>query len=120
MSDLPPALEELLVDRDGQAALREIETLISSLEKQGIPPAAISRAMSRALISLCERGYNAWGKTRFWARKFLELTGKKFTAKYDQINAEEMLLVEEKKRLEKMDAELNMRILTELEPYGSA
>lgn len=120
MDDLPPALSELLVDKDGQSAQHEIQKIISSLSDAGVPCAAIARGLSRVLMNLCEEECNAWGMSRHWARKFLETTGERFTAKYKQVDEEEMALLEKKIRLEEANARLDMYILTECEVSGTA
>lgn len=120
MSEIPPALSELLIDSYGQNAQVEIEKIMSSLNSCGMPRAAIARGLYRALMNLCEEECNAWGTSRQWARKFLETAGERFTAKYKQIDDEETAFVEKRERLTELNNRLDMYILTECEVSGTA
>lgn len=76
MSDLHPALVELLQDPQGQRAVSQLRPLVESLMTEGVPPRAICRALAQMTMSTCLSEYERWGSNRIWAKQFLrELEG---------------------------------------------
>lgn len=74
MSNLPPALLELLGDPDGKRAEACILSVIADLERAGIKQCAIARALARVLLGFCAE--NGKQSDKFgWANETLFNTG---------------------------------------------
>lgn len=76
MTLLPPPLDELIHDPEGQRAKAQLLPFVQGLKAEGIPPRAICRALASVLLTTCLDEYEQWGAARLWAKQFLrELEG---------------------------------------------
>lgn len=99
MTNLPPALVELLKDPQGKRAEAQLGPLVESLKAEGIPPRAICRALAHVLITNIMEEYERWDEHRTWARRFLlELIGGLQTTSDDITNAELRFLAARRNR----------------------
>lgn len=71
MSDLPPALDELIRDPDRKRAEAQLFPFVEGLKAEGLAPRAICRAMAHVLIETAMDEYERWGAHRLWAIQFL-------------------------------------------------
>ncbi|MFK4445215.1 hypothetical protein ABH944_005439 [Caballeronia udeis] len=100
MTPLPPPLIELIADPQGKRAEDAILSLVVDLEREGVSPMAIAKAMGRVLFSFCVRQGSirgnfdwAWDcinglghalerqaeqSKRLWVRRFLRKTGRMY------------------------------------------
>lgn len=99
MTDLPPALTELLQDPQGRRAEEQLGPFVDGLKAEGIPPRAICRALTRILLTTCLDEYERWGPHRMWAKQFLrELEGGVRATAQDIDNAEGKLVDADRNR----------------------
>lgn len=84
MIPLPPALHELLNDPEGKRAEACIVSVVLDLERAGIKPKAVAKALSRVLLAFClEKGKDT---AHFgWAFDCLAKTGKVFETKAEDV-----------------------------------
>ncbi|MFK4445214.1 hypothetical protein ABH944_005440 [Caballeronia udeis] len=107
MTQLPRALTELIPDPQGKRAEEAILSVVVGLEREGVPPKTIAKAMARVLLSFCVRqgsikGSFGWvsecldalGRAlewqaeknrRAWVRRFLQKTGRLYRDAWTEI-----------------------------------
>lgn len=96
---LPPTLEELINDPEGNRAKQQILAVVRGLERDGIKPSAICRALARTLMALCLEQYDKWGPHRCWAKKYLRDVGHRFQEEAEGIHRAETLVWAQNKLL---------------------
>jgi hypothetical protein len=107
MTTLPSALMELIADPQGKRAEESILSVVVDLERAGVPPKAVAKAMARVFLSFCmDKGavsgnfgwasdcLNELGRTferraarsrRLWVRNFLHKTGRLYQDAWTEI-----------------------------------
>ncbi|HCF4204959.1 TPA: hypothetical protein NID94_003997 [Pseudomonas aeruginosa] len=105
---LPISLCDFVSDPDSAWVEQQLLAHIRGLERQGLKPRTIVRALARALFSFCLDLYENSMLSRLWVRDFLQATGRDF------IQDEEML-----DDIEKL-VFLQDRYIKKADPLGSA
>lgn len=105
---LPISLRELLNEPDTAWIEQQLLAHVRGLERQGLPPRTIARAMARVLFAFCTELYERSIGSRLWIKPFLQQTGRDF------INEEELTT-----QCETL-VDLRTKLLKETEPFGSA
>jgi hypothetical protein len=105
---LPTALHELLSDPDIAWVEQQLMAHVSGLERQGLPPRTIARAMARVLFAFCKDRYDQSIGSRLWIKKFLQQTGRDFIQEEEFTSDCEKLF------------DLQDKFLKDSEPHGTA
>lgn len=90
MTMLPVALNDLLIDRDGNAAGAAFLAHIKTLEAQGIREEDICWGIIRAVMFLCAEEYDKWGPHRVWSKKFLAQWGDIMDKEAEKMHSESL------------------------------
>jgi len=106
--NLPISLSQLLNEPDTAWVEQQLLAHIRGLERQGLPPRTIARALARVLFAFCIDLYDRSIGSRLWIKQFLQQTGRDF------INEEELTT-----QCETL-VELRTKLLKNSEPFGSA
>lgn len=106
--DLPVSLRELVSEPDTAWVEQQLMAHVRGLERQGLPPRTIARAMARVLFGYCSDLYDQSIGSRHWIKRFLQRTGRAF------IREEEF-----SSDLEKL-IDLEVKFLKDSEPRGTA
>ncbi|WP_236181500.1 hypothetical protein [Pseudomonas sputi] len=105
---LPTALHELLSDPDTAWVEQQLLAHIRGLERQGLPPRTIARALARVLFAFCKDQYSRSIGSRLWIKKFLQQTGRDFIQEEEFTSDCEKLI------------KLQDKFLKDSEPLGNA
>lgn len=105
---LPAPIRDLVSDPDAAWIEQQLLAHIRGLERQGLPPRTIARALARVLFNFCWDLYDNSIGSRIWIKKFLQQTGRDFIQEEEFVSdAEELVSLQEK-------------YLKHTEPAGSA
>lgn len=96
---LPVSLRELVSEPDTAWIEQQLMAHVRGLERQGLPPRTIARAMARVLFSFCTDLYDQSIGSRLWVKKFLQQTGRDFIHEEEISSDCEKLIDLEKKFL---------------------
>lgn len=105
---LPVSLRELVSEPDTAWIEQQLMAHVRGLERQGLPPRTIARAMARVLFSFCADLYDQSIGSRLWIKKFLQQTGRDFIQEEEFTSDGEKLF------------DLQDKFLKDAEPRGSA
>ncbi|MFD2644125.1 hypothetical protein [Pseudomonas japonica] len=105
---LPVSLRDLVSEPDTAWIEQQLMAHLRGLERQGLPPRTIARAMARVLFGFCNDLYDRSIGSRLWIKKFLQQTGRDFIQEEEFTSDCEKLY------------DLQDNFLKDSEPHGSA
>lgn len=105
---LPVSLRELVSEPDTAWIEQQLLAHVRGLERQGLPPRTIARAMARVLFTFCKDLYDRFIGSRLWIKQFLQQTGRDFIQEQEFTSDCEKLF------------DLQDKFLKDSEPYGTA
>ncbi|CAB5601498.1 Uncharacterised protein [Pseudomonas putida] len=100
---LPTSLCDFVSDPDSAWVEQQLLAHIRGLERQGLKPRTIARALARALFNFCLDLYDNSILSRLWVRDFLQATGRDFIQDEEMLDDIEKLVVLREKYLKKAD-----------------
>lgn len=106
--NLPVSLRQLVSEPDTAWIEQQLLAHMRGLERQGLPPRTIARAMARVLFAYCKDLYNRSIGSGLWIKKFLQETGRDFIREEEFTSDCEKLF------------DLQDKFLKDSEPYGTA
>ena len=105
---LPVSLRELVSEPDTAWIEQQLLAHVRGLERQGLPPRTIARAMARVLFTFCIDLYDRSIGSRLWIKQFLQQTGRDFIQEQEFTSDCEKLF------------DLQDKFLKDSEPHGTA
>ncbi|MDD2003619.1 hypothetical protein [Pseudomonas putida] len=100
---LPTSLCDFVSDPDSAWVEQQLLAHIRGLERQGLKPRTIARALARALFNFCLDLYDNSILSRLWVRDFLQATGRDFIQEEEFASDIEKLVVLREKHLKKAE-----------------
>ncbi|MNJ70714.1 hypothetical protein D3C77_671930 [compost metagenome] len=104
----PTPMSEFVTDPSEAAIEQQFLAHIRALERQGLPPRTIARALARVLFAFCRDLYDTSFGSNIWIKAFLKQAGRDFTQQEGFVSSAEEL------------ESLRQEYLEDVEPLGYA